>query len=719
MSIGQITVDLLMKTQSFTTDTDRAAKHAQKRAKEIDDAFQKAGAAIGAALGAAGLAAVYAVGRIVDGLDALNDVADATGASISNISALEDVAMRTGTTMDTVSAALNKFNNTLKEADGKNGASMALKAIGLSAQELKSLDPAEALRQVAVALSGFADDGNKARLIQELFGKSVKEVAPFLKDLAEKTELVGKVSAAQAANAETFNKQLFAMKTNATDAARSIVGDLLPAMNRFLQNASDIKKAGGFGLIVKDAAKDMLGFGRMTGDNAADIKKIMAERDKLQAEMDKETRPLVRSNDSRKGDIDELNRYLNLLRIKQRNEIEVANVGQDFGDAVSRKFMRPESVNFDSSSKASKKAAGAAPKESEYQRYLENLQKELDKTEELTRAAMVLADVNGGRLKLKPGEDINVLLDKAREIDANKALTEEKKRGAEFDAKLRDQRLADAASHEAQVKSLLDGNEAMRAEIALIGKNAEAQGVIEQARLSSLIAMKEQELAEERSTQILTRRAAALEEEIRLLNERKELVGLKGATQQIADDAKKTEELANSIGAAFSSSFEKAVIDGEKLSDVLKGLAKDIAALVLRQTITVPLSNSIAKGLKDFDIGSLFGSGGGGYSTSDMAGLDGLITGLISGARAAGGPVGGGQTYLVGEKGPELFTPNTAGKIIPNHALGGGGAPISVVIHNTVGDIATMSQLKEAQAGTERRIAAAIGRSQRFGGALA
>ena len=40
-------------------------------------------------------------------------------------------------------------------------------------------------------------------------------------------------------------------------------------------------------------------------------------------------------------------------------------------------------------------------------------------------------------------------------------------------------------------------------------------------------------------------------------------------------------------------------------------------------------------------------------------------------ARAAGGPVTGGQTYVVGEKGPELFTPTSSGHITPNHELGG------------------------------------------------
>ena len=46
--------------------------------------------------------------------------------------------------------------------------------------------------------------------------------------------------------------------------------------------------------------------------------------------------------------------------------------------------------------------------------------------------------------------------------------------------------------------------------------------------------------------------------------------------------------------------------------------------------------------------------------------------GKVDGTKAAGGPVRGGSTYLVGERGPELFTPGTSGMITPNHALGGG-----------------------------------------------
>jgi len=42
-----------------------------------------------------------------------------------------------------------------------------------------------------------------------------------------------------------------------------------------------------------------------------------------------------------------------------------------------------------------------------------------------------------------------------------------------------------------------------------------------------------------------------------------------------------------------------------------------------------------------------------------------------SGRRAAGGPVASGSSYLVGERGPEIFTPMSSGNIIPNNQLGG------------------------------------------------
>jgi phage-related minor tail protein len=55
--------------------------------------------------------------------------------------------------------------------------------------------------------------------------------------------------------------------------------------------------------------------------------------------------------------------------------------------------------------------------------------------------------------------------------------------------------------------------------------------------------------------------------------------------------------------------------------------------------------------------------------------IEGVVSSLISsllpisGARASGGPVGAGGSYLVGEQGPELFTPSADGAITSNANL--------------------------------------------------
>jgi hypothetical protein len=66
----------------------------------------------------------------------------------------------------------------------------------------------------------------------------------------------------------------------------------------------------------------------------------------------------------------------------------------------------------------------------------------------------------------------------------------------------------------------------------------------------------------------------------------------------------------------------------------------------------------------------------GGKSVYDALTLAGISGGLNF--RAAGGPVSQGGSYIVGEKGPELFTPGSSGMITPNHALGGGGITVNV-----------------------------------------
>jgi hypothetical protein len=204
------------------------------------------GPVIAATFGGVTIGSMAALVRAqVDLLDGFNDLKDATGASIENISALEGIGERTGTTFDTVGSALVKFNATLKDAgDQSKGAGAIFKDLNLDVEELKRLDPAEALQRTAVALAGFADDGDRARAVQELFGKSTKEIAPFLNDLAEAGELNARVTTEQAAAAEKFNKELFKMQASLTDVTRAAVMPFVSGINQLGDEFARAKKEG-------------------------------------------------------------------------------------------------------------------------------------------------------------------------------------------------------------------------------------------------------------------------------------------------------------------------------------------------------------------------------------------------------------------------------------------------------------------------------------------
>lgn len=64
-----------------------------------------------------------------------------------------------------------------------------------------------------------------------------------------------------------------------------------------------------------------------------------------------------------------------------------------------------------------------------------------------------------------------------------------------------------------------------------------------------------------------------------------------------------------------------------------------------------------------------------------VQGIGGLIDRVFGGGRADGGAVNRGTAYMVGERGAELFVPNTDGRIIPNDKLGGAGSVTNININ--------------------------------------
>lgn len=147
---------------------------------------------------------------------------------------------------------------------------------------------------------------------------------------------------------------------------------------------------------------------------------------------------------------------------------------------------------------------------------------------------------------------------------------------------------------------------------------------------------------------------------------------------KVNETLREQKSIADELGLTFSSAFEDAVIGGKSFSEVLKGIEKDIARIIIRKSVTEPLGNAISGIFSSINWGSIFGFGGG---------------------KASGGAVYPGQYYVVGEKGPEVLLPNTAGTVVPNNALGGGVHIVQNISVDSRSDrasiLAAMNQAKD------------------------
>ena len=126
---------------------------------------------------------------------------------------------------------------------------------------------------------------------------------------------------------------------------------------------------------------------------------------------------------------------------------------------------------------------------------------------------------------------------------------------------------------------------------------------------------------------------------------------------------------------------------GESLGNLLSGENFGEGILnVISSLLTAIGKALIAYGIAKEGIDKILGPGGIAIPGAAAIGLGIASIAAASllknfgGARAEGGPVSGNKTYLVGERGPELFVPNVAGTIVPNDELPSFGQGLASVL---------------------------------------
>jgi tape measure domain-containing protein len=135
--------------------------------------------------------------------------------------------------------------------------------------------------------------------------------------------------------------------------------------------------------------------------------------------------------------------------------------------------------------------------------------------------------------------------------------------------------------------------------------------------------------------------------------------------------------VANTLGQGLGSAFD-ALISGaqgweDSLRQIASGVLVDIANQLIRIFVIEQAINAIKAFLTPFSAATPLGAGGGQVGKFGTLGPNFGIP-----QRANGGPVSSGQTYMVGERGPELFVPGRSGTIVANDKMGGGSTNVVV-----------------------------------------
>ena len=654
-SLGQLTLDVVAKIGGYTAGLDKAEKEAKKRAAAIEKAFDGAATAVGVAFGAMAVAATAAFTAIQAGINVaadFQDLAEETGASAEALASLAVAAGTAGVDMSSVAAASIKLTKSLVGVDDESkAAGAALTALGIPIEEFKRLAPEEQIDRLSKAFAQFEDGAGKTAVALDLWGKSGAEQLKVMKALEEQGGRTNILTTEQIKLADDFAdaqaKALTELKLYSAAAAT----EFIPTINAVISVAKDlIKETLGISdsmtqlernqAIRNFAENTVAGLARI-----ADLAQIVARGFAIVGNA-------IGATAATAGFLAQ-GEFMNAARTQINGAKDLFNQVVGIGDnLISDRLKKAQAaqkqiaaitqaplpaLNYGGrttgggarGSRAGGGRSSARAPVDEAQRYLEGLQKQLEKTQELSVQEQLLQDIQMGRLGKVSEAQKDALLSVAGQIDAAKALEAQEKannKAVEEQLKLRQQLEEEGARF---TESFLTPQE----------KNAKAIENVNRLLDEGVISM-------ETATRAIQSYRKEVEESNKQVEEFDEFTknAIKGSQDAIAG-------------------FLEDLASGSKKS--FREIADDFAAMLVKLA-----AQSLAADLTK----KLFGSAGGGEGGGWLS----AISGLFGGARALGGPVISGRMYQVNERGPEVFEAANGnqymmapenGRVIPN----GGG----------------------------------------------
>lgn len=626
----KISIVLAALTGSFETDMTRASKTAQKRMKEIEATAKKVGQAVGVALTAAATASAVAVKAAIDRADELSKTSQKIGITTESLSTLSYAAELADVELGALQAGLSRLTVAQGEAaDGNEELANLFNALGVSFENADGTlrDTGDTFRDVAKALERIPDGATKTKAAIELMGRSGANLIPLTKGLEEAEQrardLGLELSTVAGKDAEEFNDRLTDAKLLVTSLATAVAVELLPDLNRLV---GTFQEGAEKGADFKNTASDIADGIRAVGTVANFVYKAVQGL------------------------------ALGLIGLFDSAAAGAANIGAIFSKAAADDARvlsaRAESA-FALSGQAFSDAAGGGP---------------------VPQGVSPSTGSRPGRAAMTRDAATEAL----REAEAERAVADALKQARIEAEKAAAAKASNAAANRAAADAARDAEQAAKAEAEAAKKLAEER-YEQQKELRELRAEEARQMQEAMELVDQTLADIAFETKLIGLNnlEREKAIALRYAQVDAASAegqaiSKAMEDLdaarKQAEGVDFARDSTKGLFvdltDGiGKASDAVDDFFENLRARAM-QALADRLFDGLFDGMK-----------------SSNSGFGAVLGELFGGARAAGGPVMSGVPYLVGEEGPELIVPTSAGTVIPaaqTAAMGRLGGPTNI-----------------------------------------
>lgn len=694
--LGDLLVRLRAETADFQQDMGKAAYAAESSMRRIKNA---ANITVGGlTLGGIGLM----IKGVIDAGDQLGKLSQKVGVTVEDLSKLQYAAELGNVDTQTFAKGMRDFNRSLIEAgDGSSKTAKLFQALGV---DIRS-GPTAAFRQFADAFAQLPEGELRTAAAMQILKKAGAEFIPVIAEgtkgldaAAEQATKLGIVISTDfAKQADQFNNNMTALGQSSKALTLKLTEGAIPA---FVEISAQVVKGAEKGekwlAVFRELNKVMAA---TLAAGASELPKPYADAAEKLAE--RAFNPPKRSSGG-----------------KISPEVQAWMSGKPLAPVPDKTAPDPEAVRR---ALASNEAAEASLKKRQIAA-IQSMEEKRKSVLDLTEEQIMMERVLGGTYDEFDSNTKVRLLNLAIEVDERKQLIDrvEKQYGAMQELqRVTEQLDAERTAMRDTDRLALDQ---MKFETELIGKNA-----IEQQQLT---AMREIDIETRRrmlrvaemlndtedggyaaTKQIMeageAQKRAVLEGlKTRVRVERDWLTGAKQGFNEYMDAATNAAEMARSLWVDAFRGMEDALINFVKTGKLdFKSLAdsiiSDLIRIQIRQSITVPLAQSLGGSGLMGSLGNLFGFGSVPTSVQTSGGSVSVAEAFSSGytPMATGGNFFSGQPLLVGENGPELMVPRSAGSVIPNDQLGGGGISITQHINiDSRSDQATILQAIRAAA---------------------